>query len=314
LEGRLEPLCEFSCYLDYMSSVQHLSDKVFYLPGGVNCAIVKAQDNKAILVDTGQDKDYGRDIKKACESLGLTPAVIINTHSHADHYGGNDYLLRQYPSVPVYAPAFESAILQTPYLEPVYLFNGARPLPELLSKWLLAKPSKVDVELKAGTLELHGVKLEVIDTSGHAHVQMSVQVDDVLIAADALFGSSVLEKYPLPFGQDIGNQIKSAARLKELTIKTVLPGHGEPSNDVGKLIEENLAAFERAAKVIEDSCTNVSTESVLQAACKTLNITMTDLPRYYLNLCVVTAYLSYLREVKRVEVRLEENQVLWNKS
>lgn len=296
-----------------MSHVQQLSDKVFYLPGGVNCAIIKAEDNKAILVDTGQDKDYGREIKKGCESLGLTPAVIINTHSHADHYGGNDYLLRQYPDIPVYAPTFESAILQTPYLEPVYLFNGAKPLNELMSKWLLAKPSKVDSELKAGKLDLLGVSLEVIDTSGHAHVQMSVQVDEVLIAADALFGASVLEKYPLPFGQDIGGQIKSAERLKTLNIKTVLPGHGEVSSEVAALVEKNLVAFERAASVVEEACTNVSTESVLQAVCKTLNITMTDLPRYYLNLCTVTAYLSYLREVKRVEVRLEENQVVWGR-
>jgi glyoxylase-like metal-dependent hydrolase (beta-lactamase superfamily II) len=296
-----------------MNNVHQLSDKVFYLSGGVNCAIVKTEDNKAILVDTGQDKDYGRDIKKACEGLGLTPAAIINTHSHADHYGGNDYLLRQYPTMPVYAPTFESAILQTPLLEPVYLFNGAKPLPELMSKWLLAKPSRVDQELKAGMLELLGARLEVIDTSGHAHVHMSVKVDDVLIAADALFGFSVLEKYPLPFGQDIGGQIESAEKLKELNIKTVLPGHGEPSSDVAALVEKNLGAFERASSVVEEACTNVSTEAVLQAACKTLNITMTDLPRYYLNLCVVTAYLSYLREVGRVEVRLEGNQVVWNR-
>jgi glyoxylase-like metal-dependent hydrolase (beta-lactamase superfamily II) len=294
-----------------MDKLQQLSSQVFYLAGGVNCAIIKAQDNKAILVDTGQDKDYGRDIKKACESLNLTPAIIINTHSHADHYGGNDYLLRQYPNIPVYAPTFESSILQTPYLEPVYLFNGAKPLPELMSKWLLAKPSRVDHELKAGKLELFGVSLEVIDTSGHAHVHMSVQVDDVLIAADAVFGSSVLEKYPLPFGQDIGNQIKSAERLKTLNIKTVLPGHGEVSSEVATLVEKNLEAFERAATATEEACTNLSTESVLQSVCKTLTITMTDLPRYYLNLCVVTAYLSYLREEKRVEVRLENNQVLW---
>jgi glyoxylase-like metal-dependent hydrolase (beta-lactamase superfamily II) len=295
-----------------MNNLQQLSDKVFYLPGGVNCALIKAEDSKAILVDTGQDKDYGRDIKKACESLGLTPALIINTHSHADHYGGNDYLLRQYSDVPVYAPTFEAAILQNPYLEPVYLFNGAKPLQELMSKWLLAKPSKVDHELKVGRLELLGLELEILDTSGHAHVHRSVKVDDVLIAADAVFGSSVLKKYLLPFGQDIGKQIKSAEILKTLNIKTVLPGHGEPTSEVAPLIEKNVAAFERAASVVEEACTGVSTQGVLQAVCKTLNIMMTDLPRYYLNLCTVTAYLSYLRESGRVQVKLENNQVIWS--
>jgi glyoxylase-like metal-dependent hydrolase (beta-lactamase superfamily II) len=279
----------------------------------VNCGIVKAEDNKAILIDTGQDKDYGRNIKKACEQLGLMPSVIINTHSHADHYGGNEYLLRQYPNIPVYAPAFESTILQNPYLEPVYLFNGAKPLSELMSKWLLAKPSKVDAELKAGRLELHGVSLNVIDTSGHAHTHRSVIIDNVLIAADAVFGSIVLEKYPLPFGQDIGKQMKSAESLKGLDVKIVLPGHGEPSSDIASLVDVNLAAFERAAQTVESACTGVTTETVLLEICEALSIVMNDLPRYYLNLCVVTAYLSYLREVGRVRVALQNNQVIWTK-
>ena len=290
--------------------MKQLSDKVYYLPGGVNCAIIKA-GHQAILVDTGQDKDYGRNIKKACETLGLTPAAIINTHSHADHYGGNEYLIRQYPDILVYAPTFEAAILQNPYFEPVYLFNGAKPLSELLSKWLLAKPSKVDNELKDGSLELLGETLEIIDTSGHAHVHKSVMIDGVLIAADAVFGSSVLEKYLLPFGQDIGKQIESAKKLTALEIHTLLPGHGEPTQDIPNLVSSNLKAFEQAANTIKAACTSVSTETVLQEVCKTFNITMTDLPRYYLNLCVVSAYLSYLREKGEVEVRLEDNQVLW---
>jgi glyoxylase-like metal-dependent hydrolase (beta-lactamase superfamily II) len=290
--------------------MQQLSDKVYYLPSGVNCAIIKA-GHKAILVDTGQDKDYGRTIKKACESLGITPAVIINTHSHADHYGGNDYLLRQYPDMPVYAPRFESAVLQNPYFEPVYLFNGAKPLSELMSKWLLAKPSKVDVELSDGRLELLNQELQIIDTSGHAHVHKSILVDGVLIASDAVFGSSVLEKYPLPFGQDIDKQIESAKHLLDLNVQTVLPGHGEPSNDITSLVNLNLKAFEHAAQTIKVACTFVSTEQVLKMVCQRLNIIMNDLPRYYLNLCVVSAYLSYLREKGDVEVRLEDNQVLW---
>jgi glyoxylase-like metal-dependent hydrolase (beta-lactamase superfamily II) len=223
-------------------------------------------------------------------------------------------LLRQYPDISVYAPAFEAAILQNPYFEPVYLFNGAKPLNELLSKWLLAKPSKVDAELRDGLLELVGETLQIIDTSGHAHIHKSVLIDGVLIAADAVFGNAVLEKYPLPFGQDIGKQIESAKKLIALDIKTILPGHGEPSADIAALVRANLNAFENAAQTIKAACTSLSTENVLKQVCKTLTITMTDLPRYYLNLCVVSAYLSYLRETGQIEVRLEDNQVLWQAS
>lgn len=288
-----------------------LSDRVYYLPGGVNMAIVRGEDDRAILVDTGQDKDAGRNLRKACETLGLTPVAIVNTHAHADHYGGNDYLTRNL-QLPVYAPPFEASIMRDPYLEPVYLYSGAKPLRELTSKWLLAKPSPVDQLLKVGGLELAHTSLAILDTSGHAHVHYSVVVDNVLIAADALFGASVLEKYPLPFGQDIGRQIESATLLAGTDVRVTLPGHGDPSDDLGALIDVNVAAFTRAADTIANACDGATTDDVLRRSCDALGIELTDLPRYHLNRCVVLGYLEYLRESGRVEVSLEDNRLLWN--
>ena len=290
--------------------LKQLSEHVYYLPGGVNAAIVTNGAGEAVLVDTGGDKEYGRNLRKACEALAVTPVAILNTHSHADHYGGNDYLLRQF-ELEVYAPAFEASILQNPYLEPVYLFGGAKPLPELMSKWLLAKPSQVDRLLEPGKLELHGITLEIIDTPGHAHQHVSVLVNGVLIAADALFGTSVLTKYPLPFGQDIGKQMKSVESLREVEAEVILPGHGDPTEDIATLVQENIEVFNRAAEQVAAACDSASTEEVLQCVCKSLNITLNDLPRFYLNRCVVSAYLSYLVDEGRVTVGLEDNRVGW---
>ncbi len=287
-----------------------LSERVYYLPGGVNAAIVVGRDRQAILVDTGGDKSYGREIRRACETLGVTPAAIVNTHAHADHYGGNDYLLRQF-DVPVYAPPLEKSLMESPYLEPVYLFNGAKPPGELLNKWLLAKPSRVDYVLEPGVLTLCGVQLDILDTSGHAHVHYSVRVGDVLLAADAVFGESALEKYPLPFGQDIAAQIQSARKVAESGARVVLPGHGEPSEEVRALAELNLRAFERAARTVEAACQRATTAEVLRGACSALGIAMSDLPRYALNLCTVMAYLSYLREEGKIDWQLADNELRW---
>src|SRR5690606_16186584 len=108
-------------------SLVELSSGVHALLGGVNTAIVEGPGKTAVLVDTGQDSDYGKSIKKALASLGLTPTVIVCTHSHADHYGGNAYLLRQFPDVEVVAPPIEANIIRSPELEPIYLFHGASP-------------------------------------------------------------------------------------------------------------------------------------------------------------------------------------------
>lgn len=289
-----------------------LSEHVYYLPGAVNAALIVGEEKQAVIVDTGQDKDAGRRLKKACESLQVTPVAVINTHAHADHYGGNDFLVRNL-ELPVYAPPFEASIIENPYLEPVYLFNGAKPPTELLSKWLMAKPSPVTHILAPGRLEVAGLELDIIDTSGHAHTHYAVGVGDVLIAADAVFGSTVLGKYPLPFGQDIGAQLESAARVADVGARVVLPGHGDPTENIQALVQANLDAFARAAGVIETACTGVGTEAVLKAAADALGLEMRDLPRYYLNLCVVGAYLSYLRETGRVDLTLAENQLRWTR-
>jgi len=288
-----------------------LSESVYYLPGAVNAGVVVGEDRQAVLVDTGGDKDYGRRIKKACDTLQVTPVAIVNTHSHADHYGGNDYLVRNL-GLKVYAPPFEASILESPYLEPVYLFGGAKPLPEMTSKWLLAKPSRVDHVLSPGRLELAGVTFDVLDTSGHAHTHYSVAVDSVLLAADAVFGEEVLERYPLPFGQDVGGQMASARKVAEVGACALLPGHGEPTEAVAALVDTNLAAFERAADTVATACTGVDTAAVLKGTCDALGLQMTDLPRYYLNLCTVMAYLSYLREVGRVGLELDDNALRWS--
>ena len=279
-------------------------------------ALAVGPEKEAVIIDTGGDKDAGRRVKKACEALAVTPVAILNTHAHADHYGGNDFLVRNLSvhnrNLPVYAPPFEAGIIENPYLEPVYLFNGAKPPRELMSKWLMAKPVQVTYLLEPGKLELAGLTLEIHDTSGHAHTHYAVKIGDVLIAADAVFGTSVLDKYPLPFGQDVGAQQASAALVAELGARVVLPGHGDPTEAVEDLVQANLTAFARAADTVQAACTGLSTEGVLKAAADALGLEINDLPRYYLNLCVVSAYLSFLREAGRVELKLEHNEVRWS--
>lgn len=295
-----------------------LSERVHAFLGGVNCAIVQLEDSRALLVDSGQDKEHGRKIRKALNELELEPSVILSTHSHADHYGGNAYLLRQFPEAQVWAPEVEAEIIRAPVLEPIYLFHGAKPLPELTSKWLQAEASPVHRVVGAGEYELGGVGFELLDVRGHAHRQLAVLVDDVLLATDSLFGAATLDKYPFPFSQDVGGQLDSIEKLLGLVeaghVRTALPGHGEPTEAVGELAELNRRALHDAASVVEAACQGVGTEDVLAAATREMGAIMTDLARYHLNLTTITAYLGWLRHEARVTCSLEEGRLLWRRT
>lgn len=68
--------------------------------------------------------------------------MILNTHSHADHIGGNQ-LLQQRLGCRIYAPGADAAFVRHPELEPSFLFGGY-PMKELRNKFLMAKESKVE--------------------------------------------------------------------------------------------------------------------------------------------------------------------------
>ena len=291
-----------------------LASGVHALVAGVNCAIIEAPDKTAVLVDTGQDGDYGKSIKRALTELGLTPTVVICTHSHADHCGGNAYLLKQYPHLQVVAPAIEANIIRAPELEPIYLFHGAAPLPELQSKWLKAPASPVHQELEAGDALIGGVALRLIDTRGHSHRQLAVRVDDVLLAADAVFGAETLARYPLPFGQDIAWQLVSHETVAAEDARVLLPGHGAPTSDVTAIVALNRQAVSKAAEAVAAAVEELGgggTEDVLATCGVNLGLDMSDLARYHLNFCTISAYLGYLRSTGRLGADLTAGRLLW---
>lgn len=294
--------------------VTTLADGVHAVLGGVNAAIIEGPDRTAVLVDSGQDKEYGRRIAKALAEFDLTPTALICTHSHADHYGGNAYLLGRFPDLEVLAPPVEANIMRAPELEPIYLFHGAAPLPELQSKWLKAPASPVHREVEAGAVTVGGVDLELVDTRGHAHRQLGVLVADVFLAADAVFGAETLARYPLPFGQDIARQLATHDAVSRTPATMLLPGHGAPTSDLEGIAAKNRDAVTRAAAAVESAATGCGTEDVLATCGVTLGLDMDDLARYHLNYCTVSAYLGYLRSEGRVAADLSAGRLAWRRA
>lgn len=131
------------------AALVQLTDHTWLIPGPTNIGVVE-RDGEAWLIDSGNDKEHGRKIRKALDERGWSLQGIVNTHSNADHIGGNDYLQRQ-TGCEIWASPVESAFIEYPRLEPAFLWGGY-PVKELFSKFFEAKPSKVThpIEFEAG--------------------------------------------------------------------------------------------------------------------------------------------------------------------
>ncbi|WP_407539975.1 MBL fold metallo-hydrolase [Deinococcus radiomollis] len=288
-----------------------LSESAFLFPGAVN-SVVFTQGEGALIADTGLDESHARKLLRAMQEAGLTPSAILNTHSHADHHGGNAFILKRFPGLPIYAPPLEAAIISHPILEPLSLY-GALPPQELRSKFLLA-PSSPAQPLEAGTHTLGGVEVTLIPVPGHAAEMYAVQRGTLLYTADALFGPETLTKHPLSFCADSAAQKASAAGLLTLGgVTTTVPGHGEPTTDLPELVRVNLDSLERITGAVLNACLEgaTTTDELLARVCARLNVIMTNASAVLLNRSVVAAHLSELLGNGQVEMRVQDNRLVF---
>lgn len=297
-----------------MPALIPLAPGVFYLPGAVNSVVIADGKGGALLVDTGLDESHARKLLRALDEAHLTPVGILNTHSHADHHGGNAFILKRFPDLKVFAPPLEDAVINYPILEPIYLF-GARPPREWQTKFLLAPASPARLAPEPGLVRIGGVTLELIEVAGHASMMFAVRVGEVLYAADALFGPDALSKHPLTFCADSRLQKESAAKLRGLEgIRTVLPGHGEPTDDLAGLVQVNLAAYERTTQAVWQAVqvSAATVDELLARVCNLLGVQMSNAGAVLLNRSVVSAHLTELLEAGRADMRVEGNKLIFS--
>lgn len=298
-------------------SLTQLTERVHVWEGGVNFGIIVGDDQGLILVDSGLDSHAARKALRPFLESGHHLSVIINTHSHADHIGGNADLVRRY-NPRVYAPAREIPFIRWPELEPLGLYGGAWPHAGLQTKFLRAEPTERVEELPTGRWapEGSGVELELIPTPGHAFDQVAIAVDGVLLAADGLFKPEVIAKHPIIFLVNVAEYLSSLERLAVRSERFILPGHGAlidrgtgGEDPLPGVLAENRAAITRIQEAILTALReSLSLEELLYQVVESLGKRLASEPQYFLDRAAISAHLTYLIEQKQVAVRFEEGR------
>ena len=206
--------------------IEHIKDNVYKIFGGGGNTLVVVQQDGVVLVDT-KLPDNGPAIVAEVKKVTDKPVkLIINTHSHPDHVGSNDYLREQYPNVRI--------VMNEGAKEE--LSSGPRPNPKLLPTETFK--DRMTIGSGADQIELYHF--------GRGHTNGDTFV--LFTAARVLCMGDVMAWNMAPFlpaggAEAIAEETEALVKAVKGKVDLVEEGHGHMDTfaDV-----ERLARFDRA--------------------------------------------------------------------
>ena len=292
-----------------MYELIQVSEHNYYIQCPAKIGLVKLNDTEVCLIDSGSDKDAGRKVRQILDANGWKLRAIYNTHSNADHIGGNKYLQGQ-TGCRIYAPGIECDFTNHPILEPAFLYGGY-PCKDLRHKFLLAQESKA--EPLTGEVLPEG--FELIPLPGHFCDMAGFRTpDDVVYLADCLSARETLDKYQIGFIYDVASYLETLEKVKTMKAKLFIPSHAAPEEDISDLAQYNIDKVrEIAGRILEICAEPLCFETILQKLFTEYGLTM-NFEQYVLVGSTVRSYLSWLKDTGKLNAGFGDNLLLWQQA
>lgn len=289
----------------------HIAGNTGYLEGMVNVGVT-GPGGETILIDSGNDESAGRKLNRFLNESERKLHMIVNTHSNADHVGGNAYLQKKW-GCRIAVPAKEAAIVDDPDLEPLFLW-GARAFPEVENKFLRAQPSRVtDPFVCPGPVP--GTELQAVPLPGHFIDMAGIRTTEgVFFVADSLFSEEILAKYRLVVALDVDAWLETLDLLEKAEAAFFVPAHAAPCENVSNLVAANRAGLLEVREKVSALCIEPrSREDVLAALCTEYGMVLNP-TQILLYSVTVGAHLSSLARAGEIAPLVEQARLLWKRT
>ncbi len=289
-----------------MYELNKITERCYYINCPAKIGIFRAADNEVYLIDSGNDKDTGRKVRKILDENGWTLKGIINTHSNADHIGGNKYLQQQ-TGCKIFANGIEAAFTRYPVLEPSFLYGGY-PCKDLRHKFLLAAESDV-VDISDPDFPK---ELEVIPLPGHFFDMIGIRTpDNVVYLADCISSKATLDKYQISFIYDVSEYLKTLDLVETMDAEMFVPAHAEATADLKELVRYNRQKVLEISQFIQSKLgTPMTFETLLKKVFDEYGLLM-NFEQYVLVGSTVRSYLSWLKDGGKIGAEFVDNCLVW---
>ena len=205
--------------------------------------ILVSDARHAALIDSGYCTHSAQTVALVQSALnGQALDLLLNTHLHSDHCGGNAALQAAYPALRTQIPPGLAHAVE-PWTPSQLSFEATGQS---------CPPFHIDALLQPGTtLTLGGLEWQVHAAPGHDphSVVLFVPQARLLISADALWENGFGVVFPELDGEDAFDEVGATLDLiEDLKPVTVIPGHGAPFTGVEQALQtarKRLDYFQR---------------------------------------------------------------------
>ena len=290
-----------------MFELNQVGERSYYINCPAKIGIYKQNNTDVYLIDSGNDKDAGRKVRRILSENGWNLKGIINTHSNADHIGGNKYLQQQ-TGCKIFADGIEAAFTRHPLLEPSFLYGGY-PCKDLRHKFLLASESDVSEITDSGFPK----ELEVIPLHGHFFDMVGIRTpDDVVFLADCISSKETLEKYQIAFIYDIAEYLNTLDKVEAMEAAMFVPAHSDATSDIAGIVRLNRQkVFDISNDIQSILKTPMCFEALLKQLFDEYGLVM-NFEQYVLVGSTVRSYLSWLKDNGKIKAAFTDNRLLWS--
>lgn len=298
---------------EFNMKLEKIKGSTYYINAPTNIGVYVFKNKNCLLIDTGINSTQAKKINEVLLENGLHPKYILNTHSHADHCGGNPYFQSTYPGCTVHASETERLYMENPELLDTLLFSSS-PIKGLGPGY---KPLKIDFTLETGTQKINDEKFEIIPLPGHSVGQIGVTTPEkVCFVGDAVFSEEIIEKYQFPYLFHIQKSLDTLQNLKNIDADYFVISHANEvisKEQMGELLDKNIRNIEKfSEQILELLDQSLTREDILENI-SILNDVSMDFKQYFRNLSTTSAFIKHLMDQNLLEYSMENGKLYYFK-
>lgn len=229
------------------TEVREIGNGIYDIAGGFHQYFIVGKD-RVLLIDTGMGMESPR---KYVEQITDLPIILVNTHGHPDHAGGNADFDPAY-MCPADFDVFEKMATKEFRVEDM---GKRRDKAELEKILMPTGPHPVPVE-DGHVFDLGGRQVKVIYTPGHTHGSISLydeQTGYMFTGDNCMSGMTALHEWnasPLSVFEE------SLKKIKAMNPVRIYTGHDRSYNEV-ELIDRQIELCEDVLNGAEGVFQNV---------------------------------------------------------